>query len=59
MNKTSYRNLIAKTKEIETYLHTHQTKTIEEIEDQIKHLEKMKMALSMVHFRQQIIQLHL
>ena len=43
MNKTSYRNLIAKTKEIETYLHTHQTKTIEEIEDQIKHLEKMKI----------------
>ena len=37
MNKTSYRNLIAKTKEIETYLHTHQTKTMEEIEDQIKH----------------------
>ena len=45
MNKTTYRNLIAKTKEIETYLHTHQTKTMEDIEDQIKQLEKIAIDL--------------
>lgn len=43
MNKTSFRNLIEKTKEIEIYLQTHRTKTIEEIEYKISQLEKMKI----------------